>query len=86
MIDVSANRDETATKKMPNRPPRLLALAITAVGLLASACSMSSPFADRPNWSLMEKAEVQQPQIQAQAPRKYGDWSGAGAPKPLTVD
>jgi len=85
-MDVTANRDEPATKKMPNRQPRLIALAITAVGLLASACSMQSPFADRPNWSLMEKAEGQQPQVQAQAPRKYGDWSGAGAPRPLTVD
>jgi LysM repeat protein len=55
------------------------ATAITAA-LAAAGCSMQQSSAEQPDWSLNSG------KTKTASAKNYGDWNGAGAPKPLTVD
>ncbi len=48
--------------------------------ILVSGCSMQAPRSEQPDWSLNGPKEAKAPS------KKYGDWNGPGAPKPLTDD
>ena len=49
-----------------------------ATALVAAGCSMQQSRAEQPDWSLNSA------KTKTASAKNYGDWTGAGAPKPLT--
>lgn len=64
----------------PKTPTALLA-GLTAAAFFAAGCSLQTSQSERPNWSLNGPKDVPPPPA-----KKYGDWNGPTAPKPLTYN
>jgi hypothetical protein len=59
-------------------------LALFMAGLMLAGCGLQQSQAERPNWSL-NGPDRPAPTATA-AGKKYGDWNGPGAPKPLIYE
>ena len=60
-------------------------LAVFMLALMLAGCGVQQSLSERPNWSLNGPERPQAP-TNATPTKHYGDWSGPGAPKPLTYD
>ncbi|MEQ1673284.1 MAG: hypothetical protein ABL893_20745 [Hyphomicrobium sp.] len=59
-------------------------MALFMIALMATGCGIQSTKAERPDWSLNgPNRPAPQPKQQNEASKRYGDWNGPGAPKPL---
>ena len=58
-------------------------LALFLLALVTAGCGIEQSQSERPNWSLNGP---DQPATTPKPDKHYGDWNGAGAPKPLTYD
>jgi hypothetical protein len=62
-------------------------LALFMIALVTAGCGVQQSLSDRPNWSLNGPDRPSSSTNTSTTPAKrYGDWNGPGAPKPLTVD
>ena len=58
-------------------------ISLCALALAAAGCGIQQSKSERPNWSLNGPDRL----VPAPQPAKrYGNWNGANAPKPLTYD